>query len=169
MLNLFLLRHAKSDWQSFSCDDFSRDILQKGIDKTKKIGEYIKKENLQISKILCSPSIRTKKTKDIILEYLNQKPLIEYNTCIYHDSNEDLLGLLKLQKSINSLLIIGHEPKLSNLVACLSKDYENKHFQSAVGKYVTSGLFSLSFNTDNWKNISYKNSKIKFYVKPNTL
>ena len=169
MLNLFLLRHAKSDWQSFSDDDFSRDILQKGIDKTKKIGEFIKKENLQISKILCSPSIRTKKTKDIILEYLIQKPLIEYNACIYHDSNENLLDLLKLQKATKSILIIGHEPKLSNLVACLSKDFENKYFQSAVGKYVTSGLFSLSFTTDSWKKISYKNSKIKFYVKPNKL
>ena len=44
MLKLFLLRHAKSDWQSFDGDDLSRDILQKGIDKTKKIGDYIKKK-----------------------------------------------------------------------------------------------------------------------------
>ncbi len=169
MLKLFLLRHAKSDWQSFDGDDFSRDILQKGIDKTKKIGEYIKKENLKISKILCSPSVRTKKTKDIILEYLFKKPLIDYYTCIYHDSDENLLDLLKLQKDVESVMIIGHEPKLSNLVYCLSNDYESEHFKCAVGKFVTSGLFSLSFNTDKWEKISSKNSKINFYIKPNKL
>ena len=44
MLNLSLIRHAKSDWNYGIHDDMSRPISLKGINKTKKICELIKKK-----------------------------------------------------------------------------------------------------------------------------
>ena len=41
MLTLYLLRHAKSDWDSFDGNDFNRDINEIGIKKTEVIGNYI--------------------------------------------------------------------------------------------------------------------------------
>ena len=71
MLNLSLIRHAKSDWINYESDDFSRKISSKGIIKTKKIGLLLKKKGIFFNEILCSPSVRTKETMEIILTYLD--------------------------------------------------------------------------------------------------
>lgn len=169
MINLFLLRHAKSDWQSFETDDFGRDIIEKGIKKTRKIGKFLKKNNTKIHKILCSPALRTKKTKEIILNYLVYKPQVEYNSELYHESGANLLDIIKTQKQEKSIMIIGHEPMLSNLVLSISDDYENRYFQNASQNYVTSALFCVAFDTKKWSEISKNNSIIDYFVKPNDL
>ena len=44
MLNLSLIRHAKSDWNHGIHDDMSRPISLKGINRTKKFVSYSKKK-----------------------------------------------------------------------------------------------------------------------------
>ena len=44
MLNLSLIRHAKSDWDYGIHDDMSRPISLKGINKTKKICVFLKEK-----------------------------------------------------------------------------------------------------------------------------
>ena len=41
MLNLSLIRHAKSDWTNFDGDDMSRPISLKGKKKTEKILKFL--------------------------------------------------------------------------------------------------------------------------------
>ena len=42
MLNVTFLRHAKSELSNFDGDDFNRDISEIGIEKTKKIGSFLR-------------------------------------------------------------------------------------------------------------------------------
>ena len=46
MLNVTFIRHAKSEWKSFDRNDFNRDISEIGMEKTKKIGSFLKKEKI---------------------------------------------------------------------------------------------------------------------------
>ena len=46
MLELYFLRHAKSDWDSFDGNDFNRNISEKGVIETKKIGEFLVSEEI---------------------------------------------------------------------------------------------------------------------------
>ena len=48
MLNLSLIRHAKSDWNYSIQDDMNRPISKKGVNKTKKICEFLKKKKVVI-------------------------------------------------------------------------------------------------------------------------
>ena len=61
MLELYFLRHAKSDWDSFDGNDFNRNISENGVIETKKIGEFLVNEEIIFDEILCSPSLRTKR------------------------------------------------------------------------------------------------------------
>ena len=56
MLNLSLIRHAKSDWNHGIHDDMSRPISLKGINRTKKICELIKEKKWDeaIEALLCA-------------------------------------------------------------------------------------------------------------------
>ena len=42
MLNLSLIRHAKSDWSNYDGDDMARPISSKGVKKTKSILKFLK-------------------------------------------------------------------------------------------------------------------------------
>ena len=44
MLNLSLIRHAKSDWSNFDGDDMSRPISSKGKKKTEKVLKFLEKK-----------------------------------------------------------------------------------------------------------------------------
>ena len=44
MLNLSLIRHAKSDWSNYDGDDMARPISAKGVKKTKSILKFLEKK-----------------------------------------------------------------------------------------------------------------------------
>ena len=45
MLNVTFMRHAKSDWNIYDGNDFNRCVSEEGINKTKRIGLFIKNNN----------------------------------------------------------------------------------------------------------------------------
>ena len=53
MLNLSLIRHAKTGLDNSIHDDMSRPISLQGIGKTKKICEFLKKKKISFNEVLC--------------------------------------------------------------------------------------------------------------------
>ena len=45
MKQIFLLRHAKSDWSNLGQQDFDRPLSKRGINNAAKISEYVRKNN----------------------------------------------------------------------------------------------------------------------------
>tara|TARA_B100000989_G_scaffold262282_1_gene213700 strand:+ start:565 stop:1077 length:513 start_codon:yes stop_codon:yes gene_type:complete len=169
MKNLFLLRHAKSNWLSYNGNDFNRDIQKKGELRTKKICNYLKDEKIEISKVLCSSALRTRKTYEIISKSFQKKLNVEFLDELYHTTAENMLNILRSQKDEKSVMIIAHEPSLSEFVRITSSEIINESHFEAIHSYVTSGLCSILFNSESWKNISRDNSEFKFYIKPKNL
>jgi len=169
MKKLFLLRHAKSFWDFYDGNDLNRDISEVGVEKTNKIGRFLKQEKICIDRVLCSHSLRTKKTNKIILNYLNPKPKVLIKEELYHDTKTKIFDVVSSQNSGDSLLIVSHEPLLSNSINDFSNDNRNKNFQNARIKFPTSGLFNLIFYVKSWKDISPDNSEIVFFKRPKDL
>ncbi len=169
MLKLFLLRHAKSDWNICDENDFERDVSQLGLKKTNALGKYIKANKLDVDQILCSPSIRTKKTLEIILNYLNSNPDIEFIDELYHISNIEILEVIKKHAQKKTVMVISHEPKLSSSIQDFSTETKNQFFINSQEKFPTSALFQLIFNTNKWNKVSKYNSKIINFVRPKDL
>ena len=57
MLNVTFMRHAKSDWNIYDGNDFNRCVSEEGINKTKRIGLFIKNNNFFFDEALCSPAL----------------------------------------------------------------------------------------------------------------
>ncbi len=169
MINLLLLRHAKSDWNSHNGKDFERDIQKKGELRTEKICKFLNDNGVIISKVLCSTALRTVKTYEIIFKSYKNRFNVKFLDELYHATADNILEILRKQKNEKSVMIIGHEPSLSELVRVMSNTVkDNSHFD-AINSYVTSGLCSLSFKVTNWEDISKKNSEFNFYIKPKDL
>ena len=120
MLNVTFLRHAKSEWSNFDGDDFNRDISETGIEKTKKIGSFLRNEKIVFDEVLCSPSLRTKKTLAIISVFFLNKPKVRYIKDLYYTSGKNLFDILMLNAQKKRCLIVSHEPLLSSSIELVS-------------------------------------------------
>ena len=96
MLNVTFIRHAKSEWKSFDGNDFNRDISEIGMEKTKKIGSFLKKKKLFLTKCYVHLPLEREKTLDILSPFFSNKPKVKYIEDLYHTSGKNLFDLLML-------------------------------------------------------------------------
>ena len=171
MLNLSLIRHAKSDWNNFTGDDMSRPISSKGQRRTQKIIKFLEnnEKKLLFEEIFCSPSRRTRETLKIFLKKISNVPKIYYLDDLYHSSGKDIFDVLMLNAKKTRVLVVSHEPLLSSSLENFFFGCKNKYYLNAVEEYTTSAFFNVSFNCKKWFEIKKSISKINYFIKPKDL
>ena len=68
MLQLTLIRHAKSSWDNSALSDFERPLNKRGIKNAPLMGKIIKKRGLVFDQIIASPALRAITTARLIAE-----------------------------------------------------------------------------------------------------
>ena len=162
MKQIYLLRHAQSDWKSSNQKDFDRPLTRKGIEEANKISCYCKSHSILVDKIFCSTAERTKQTFDICSDGLNY-PIAEavYTDELYFAGPGEIVKLIQsLSEFISSVLIIGHNPSMQMYIEAIS---ENSHI-----KYSTCGLAEILVESS-WKDLSLKKCKLKSFIQPGEL
>ena len=115
MKKIHLLRHAKTNTESFSGKDIDRRLSKKGIKQTK---DFLKAKGNSITNalVLCSFAARTKETLSLIetqKKALNKCYLEE----LYLASCQEIEDIIRKQNTYSDLFIIGHNFGLSDLVS----------------------------------------------------
>ena len=161
MKNLFLLRHAKSSWDSPQLEDFDRPLSRRGVSDALSLSEYIAKHQIIFNLVLSSPSERTQSTSDLILIDMNPAPVIKLKESIYHGEAITIISLIKGQDDLlENILVIGHNPGLHNLMEALTK--------KTIQKVPTCSFIKLS-NFDSWKDLDANILDIEFLITPKDL
>ena len=119
-MNLYILRHAIAEVRSPRWpDDTERPLTSSGEKKMFKVAEGMRHLKLDFDVILSSPYQRARRTAEIVCEVLGEKrQLSEY---LKSDSDPKLLiqELNSRYQSRENILLVGHEPDLSQLVSLL--------------------------------------------------
>ena len=119
-MNLYLLRHAKSSWESYE-DDYDRVLSERGRNDACTLGEYLHKNNINFENTLCSSSQRTRETISIINTVSPHSiDEVNYLDSLYHASSDKIKEVVQ-NYSNKSLLIVGHNPGISELISDLLK------------------------------------------------
>ena len=119
-MNLYLLRHAKSSWESYE-DDHDRVLSERGRNDASTLGEYLHENNINFENTLCSSSQRTRETISIINKVSPYSiDEINYLNSLYHASSNKIKEVVQ-NYSNKSLLIVGHNPGISELISDLLK------------------------------------------------
>ena len=143
MKNLYLLRHAKSSWDDFALKDFDRPLSTRGIQDAELMGNYFKSKRKVLDLVLSSPSKRTKETLEHFFNKTSQK--IIFKETIYHSSEKNIYSVIKdVEKNINSLMIVGHNPSMHEFSESFSGQF--------IEKFSTCSLASFEFD-DEWLNV----------------
>lgn len=145
MKRLYVVRHGKAENDGPSGDDFDRKLAERGKDDAKKLGARLKDRDVRVDMIFSSPAKRARKTARILAKKIGyEKDKIVCDPMIYEDSFKGALDLIRsADNSLERLMIVGHNPGLTRLVAFLTgKD---------VDSLPTCGAACIDFDLDSWK------------------
>lgn len=144
-MKLHLLRHAKTDQNSSTGKDFDRKLLKKGKDQSVEMGKYLKEENFNPSKIICSTAARTRETITLIQKEHKFIFKIEYVDEIYLAEKDKLFSIVSKISGSEEVFIIGHNNGLSDLASYLVDDFIDLS---------TCDFVTIQFNIEKWDEIS---------------
>jgi len=118
---LLLLRHAKSSWDDPSLPDRERPLSPRGRRNAAAVAQHLAAAHLSPALVLCSSSLRTRETLAALLPVLDGEVVVRIDSRLYDATAADLLELLRgLPDEAASVLVIGHNPALEELVARLA-------------------------------------------------
>jgi phosphohistidine phosphatase len=161
MKEVIFIRHAKSDWGNESLKDIDRHLSERGYNDAYFLSEWFAKNNVLPQLVITSPAIRAFNTalifaREMDLDLKNLK--LEKN--IYEASAEKILQVIRETDNTPArIMICGHNPGFTNICNELSEDmfFDN---------VPTCGMVSLSFEVDNWKEITKGMGKLNYYKFP---
>lgn len=160
MKTVYLVRHAKSSWDNKDLADFDRPLNERGKKDAPMMGEILRQLQILPDLLLSSPAKRAYSTARKIAKSIGySREEIETNPQIYHGEPDTLLGILQQQdNSIQSLMLVGHNPGLTELAESLSgKSIEN---------IPTCGIVCIEFRVEQWNRIVPEGGVLKFFDYP---
>lgn len=174
MLDLFILRHAKSSWDDELFDDYERSLNQRGEKTAQLMGRYFVSERIKPEMVYCSDAKRCKATlKHLLSQGFSPQDHL-YLSKLYLASYDELMSIIKnTPGTVRSLMIIGHNPGLETLVLNLCRDKTSTDYLSIKEKYPTAGFVHLKFKLDaealGWSGLAPHTGTLYCYQTPKQL
>jgi phosphohistidine phosphatase len=163
MATLYLLRHAKSSWDDLDLHDHERPLAPRGVKAAGLMGSHIRSSGVAPALVLCSTATRARET----LERLELDAPIELEDGLYGASEGELLERLRrLPASLESAMLIGHNPSIQELTLMLAREGEG--LARIHEKFPTGALATLEFEGD-WSALAPHCALLVGFVRPKEL
>ena len=158
MKTLYLIRHAKSDWNN-GLKDFDRPLSGRGISDASRIGKHLLNEGVVPNLILSSSANRAISTARLIAaEMVYAVEKIEENKNLYHASPKEMAReIWKVSNEVETLFVFGHNPGISELIGYLTEDW---------AELKTCCVAKISLEVDDWKALVRGTGTLKEIISP---
>jgi phosphohistidine phosphatase len=126
MKTLILVRHAKSSWEDAALPDKERPLNERGKRDAPDMGKRLAKRDVKPELILSSPARRAFATAKIIAKSLGYKlKNIVVDDRLYPGAADEILNSIhRLDKQLDRVMIVGHNPALADLAHRLSSEID---------------------------------------------
>jgi phosphohistidine phosphatase len=162
MKRLILTRHAKSSWDDPLTPDHDRDLNERGKAAAADLGQWLGSRGYVPDEVLCSDSLRTRKTFSGIAPALPGTPVLELKPSLYHAGPDVMMAVLKHAKG-DCVMMIGHNPGIAEFAHRLvSKTPISAEFR----KYPTGATLVVDFAIDSWADVSFGQGVTVDFVVP---
>lgn len=160
MKHIYLIRHAKSDWNNPKLSDFNRPLNKRGKRNAPFMGQKLNELTPNLDLIIASPAKRALQTVKAICKEINyNESEIRFDESVYHSSYQNLNKIINdLDNNINTIALVGHNPGLTNFSNYLTNNY--------IDNIVTCGIVKIEFDIDNWNEIIEGLGTKVFYIYP---
>ncbi len=174
MKTIFILRHAKSDWDSPAVKDFDRPLNERGRAAATRIGAYFKSQHYPCDIVLCSTAQRTRETFGLIKPFLPDGLKVKFDDKLYLAEPTYLVGCLRsLSDDLKSAMIIGHNPGLELLAHSLVAKAQNERiavlYRAMSEKFSTGALAVVGSTAKTWSGLKAGRCELLDFVRPRDL
>lgn len=115
--HLFLLRHAKSSWDDPAVVDHDRPLNARGRRAAQGLAEHFLRASIRPELVLCSSATRAMETLETISAVMSLEARTRIEPRLYGATAEGVLALVRaVDDGVGSLLVVGHNPGLEDLV-----------------------------------------------------
>ena len=152
MRYIYVLRHAKTELIGADQSDFDRALTERGVCDAAAMGAHIKALNSAPELVLCSTANRTRQT----LEHMALNLPTQLISSLYLASTGEMLGAIQdVDDAVQSLLMVGHNPGVHELVALLMREAANESDIDQLSiKYPTCTLSTLQLDVARWADVA---------------
>ena len=168
MKNLFLLRHCEAHHFEENKSDYEKQLNENGIKCARLLKNWFEKNNIVLDYILTSSANRTLTTANIIFSNFENK-IYQKKELYLCDYKEILKELKILDNNFNSVIIVGHEPSISESLKFLISYCRPDLEYVTKSLYPTGGLSVINFNVTNWNKIDEKTGILDAFITPQYL
>ena len=146
MKRLLVLRHAKSSWSDATLDDWQRPLNDRGRRDAPRVGAWLRDRSLVPDLIVTSDAVRARETAAAVATAAGYTREIVVEPSLYHATPADAIAVLKSigNQTARTVLIVGHNPGLENLVSRLSGEHHH---------LVTATVVELAVPIDRWSEL----------------
>jgi phosphohistidine phosphatase len=163
---LFLLRHAKSSWADPTLADFERPLAPRGVRDARRIAKHVRALGCEPELVLCSAAVRTRETLELALPAIGT-PAVRLEEELYAATSDELLARIRLvPDTVQSLMLIGHNPGVHQLALGLVSDGDN--LERLAAKFPTAALATLTA-AKTWSQLAAGDATLAAYVVPRDL
>jgi len=157
MKKLFLIRHAKSDWNNPSLKDIERPLNERGYSNANTMAQHLKEVP---DLIMTSPAVRAASTALIFAKHWSYTPNnIVIRQELYDTGRKEYLSVIKdLSNDYNHVVLFAHNPTISELADYLT--------QGLPMEMPTCAIAGISFKLDSWNNIKPKSGELFLFDYP---
>jgi phosphohistidine phosphatase len=162
MKRLILTRHAKSSWDDPLTPDHDRPLNDRGKAAAADLGQWLASRDYVPEEVLCSDSLRTRKTFSGIAPALPGAPVLELKPALYHAGPDVMMAVLKHAKA-DTVMMIGHNPGIAEFAARL---VAHPPQSSEFARYPTGATLVVDFDVKEWEAITFGSGVTVDFIVP---
>jgi phosphohistidine phosphatase len=165
---LIIMRHAKSDWHADNSSDFDRPLATRGKRDAVRMGKWLLAQELIPDCFICSSARRARQTAALLAKEIKiPKSDIISTEQIYAASLQNLLGVLEAYSNdVSSLMIVGHNPGLDELLRFLAID---RPTLTTKGKLMTTSAIAVLNFGDKAITTTPQSASLEYLTRPKEL
>ncbi|MFJ8537958.1 SixA phosphatase family protein [Streptomyces sp. NPDC093591] len=148
---LVVLRHAKSAWPD-GVADHERPLAPRGRRDAPVAGRTLAEADCLPDLALCSTAVRARETWELAAAQWGTPPPVRHEPRLYAADVPDLLEVVRETPSeVETLLLVGHNPGLEELVLELAGDGLDDALDQVRTKFPTSAIAVLAWHGTTWR------------------
>lgn len=158
MKSLILFRHAKSDWDESSGHDSERPLAGRGKKAAKSMGCYLAAIGQVPESVVCSSAKRTVDTLDLAIRAGGWETARRISERLYQANPADILTEIRKEPdSTSTLMIVGHEPAMSETLAA---------FTGGRVRFPTACMARIELEIERWRDAQFSSGHLAWLVTP---
>ncbi|WP_369256419.1 histidine phosphatase family protein [Streptomyces sp. R35] len=151
---LVVLRHAKSAWPT-GVPDHERPLAPRGRRDAPAAGRALAEADCLPDLALCSTAVRARQTWELAAEQWGTPPPVRFDERLYGADVPELLEAVReVPDQVLTLLLIGHNPGLEELVLELAGDGLDDALDEVRTKFPTSAVAILAWHGNSWQELA---------------